>query len=1250
MLRAAAIVSLGVPCKVRFVVAWFPLSGGLTPADIGRIASKHVKVTVSGKNPLAAGKERSNSSARSKRNAATRDTTAAVGLIMNHAVLHDKDSGQADLEEMDTQEGDENVAPPPSQQQQQPPQPTQQAQPLHHPPPPPPPETGGRERFANGVSPAVGDVHSPPPPAPPACDEPMAPAPPPAADAGALTKVPAAAAAPDGLDEPMEEEDEARSEATFRFVVTGFSRLRESVLSPATQVRNLPWKIMVMPRTNAGNDRTPTKSLGFFLQCNGESESSTWSCNATAELRIISQKEGVDNFVRKIQHLFYSKENDWGFSHFMTWTDVLDPEKGFILDDTIILEVWVSADAPHGVSWDSKKHTGYVGLKNQGATCYMNSLLQTLFFTNQLRKAVYQMPTESDDSSKSVALALQRVFYELQFSDKPVGTKKLTKSFGWETLDSFMQHDVQELCRVLLDNMESKMKGTCVEGTIPRLFEGKMISFIKCKHVEYTSRRMEPFYDIQLNVKGKKNIHESFQDYCATESLDGENKYDAGEYGLQEAEKGIIFACLPPVVHLHLLRFQYDPLTDNNVKLNDRFEFPEKLNLSDFLHEKGPSPATYTLHAVLVHSGDNHGGHYVVFINPRGDGRWCKFDDDVVSRCTKQEAIDHNFGGTEDDVAVSRHCTNAYMLVYIRDSAINEVLQSVTENDIPEQLVERLQEEKRQEALRRKERNEAHLYMSVQVLTEDSFAGHQGNDLYDPEKASYRSFKVKKQATLRDLLDLIADQMRFPLHAIRPWSITYRSNQTFRPAAVDLDADLNKTVIDLSENANPWTIFLETIVPDQPMDRLPEFDKETDVLLFFKMYDPRLKQIAYCGHTYMPITVKAKELVPLLNKRAGFPPDTELVLYEEVKPNIVDRIEDLELPLEKVLEELMDGDIIVFQKLDHNADEYELPTVKDYFRDLFYRVEVTFCDKSIANDPGFTMELSLKMNYDQIARAVAQRLGTDPYLLQFFKVQSYREGPGNPLRCTYEGTLKDLLVFFKPRQPKKIYYQQLSIRINELESKKQFKCVWVNSKFKEEKELVLYPNKNGCVSDLLDEARKQVELSDDGTGSGRLRLMEVISYKIFSVPKEDVQLDTLNQANSKTYRVEEIPREDLQTADDEILVPCAHFQKEIFSTFGVPFFLKMKHREPFTKVKDRIQKKLDIPDKEFEKYKFAIVVMGRAQFIEDADYVVNLQDFMAQPPQGAAMHPRPWLGIEHINKAPKRSRYNYLEKAIKIHN
>lgn len=45
-------------------------------------------------------------------------------------------------------------------------------------------------------------------------------------------------------------------------------------------------------------------------------------------------------------------------------------------------------------------------------------VLQVLYFTNLLRKCVYKMPTEADDSTKSVALALQRVFHDLQFLDK----------------------------------------------------------------------------------------------------------------------------------------------------------------------------------------------------------------------------------------------------------------------------------------------------------------------------------------------------------------------------------------------------------------------------------------------------------------------------------------------------------------------------------------------------------------------------------------------------------------------------------------------------------------------------------------------------------------------------------------------------------------------------------------------------------------------------------------------------------------
>ncbi|KAL3876817.1 hypothetical protein ACJMK2_034611, partial [Sinanodonta woodiana] len=942
-------------------------------------------------------------------------------------------------------------------------------------------------------------------------------------------------------DEEMEE-DESRAEATFSFIIENISKMKESTLSPSCMVRNLPWKIMAMQRINQNADKYNQKSLGFFLQCNAESESTSWSCNAAAELKVVNWKPDGEDFVRKIQHLFYSKENDWGYSHFLPWNELLDPDKGYVEDDKVHLEVFVKADAPHGVSWDSKKHTGFVGLKNQGATCYMNSLLQTLFFTNKLRKAVYLMPTESDDPAKSVPLALQRVFFELQFSDKPVGTKKLTKSFGWETLDTFMQHDVQELCRVLLENVESKMKGTCVEGTIPKLFEGKMLSYIKCKHVDYGSKKEEAFYDIQLNVKGKKNVTESFKDYIKVESLDGDNKYDAGSFSLQEAEKGVIFLSFPPVLHLHLLRFMYDPAADANVKVNDRFEFPERLNLDQFLSKKEKTPAVYILHAVLVHSGDNHGGHYVVYINPKGDGKWCKFDDDVVSRCSRQEAIDHNFGGHDEDISV-KHCTNAYMLVYIRESCMADVLQPVAEADIAQTLKERLAEERRMEAQKRRERSEAHLYMNVQILTEDHFYGHQGTDLIDLEKVNFRNFKVKKTMILFDFLDVLAENLRYPREQIRPWPFQVRQNQTFRPTMLDLDTDLNKTIHDLADEGT-WTVFIETVDPESNLTRLPEFNKDSDVLLFLKMYDPKTKSISYCGHIYFPIAGRASEMLPEMCKRAGFPVDTPLLLFEEVKPSLLELLQNQDLPLEKLLDELMDGDIIIFQRHDTDdlLDQYELPTAKEYFRDLYYRVEVVFCDKNVPNDTGFTLELSLRMNYDQMAHQVARYLNTDPYLLQFFKPQGYREGPGNPIRCTYEGTLKELLLFPKPRQLKKLYFQQLNIRINELENKRQFKCVFVNSKLKEEKELVLYPNKNGRVADLLEEAKKQVTLSD--AGSGKLRLLEVIGCKIYSIQREDMSLELLNNTGTtKSLRIEEIPLDEVNLADDETLIHVAHFQK-----------------------------------------------------------------------------------------------------------
>lgn len=87
-------------------------------------------------------------------------------------------------------------------------------------------------------------------------------------------------------------------------------------------------------------------------------------------------------------------------------------------------------------------------------------------------------------------------------------------------------------------------------------------------------------------------------------------------------------------------------------------------------------------------------------------------------------------------------------------------------------------------------------------------------------------------------------------------------------------------------------------------------------------------------------------------------------------------------------------------------------------------------------------------------------------------------------------------------------------------------------------------------------------------------------------------------------------------------------------------------------------------------YKFATISGGRVDYINDENIPVNLADFRPAGNPGKSSFYRPnrrpdsnripylihaasvrtYVGLEHLNKSQKRSRFNYLEKAIKIYN
>jgi ubiquitin carboxyl-terminal hydrolase 7 len=47
---------------------------------------------------------------------------------------------------------------------------------------------------------------------------------------------------------------------------------------------------------------------------------------------------------------------------------------------------------------------------------------------------------------------------QLQFGGRAVSTNELTKSFGWDSTCNFMQEDVHEFNKVLMEALETKMK------------------------------------------------------------------------------------------------------------------------------------------------------------------------------------------------------------------------------------------------------------------------------------------------------------------------------------------------------------------------------------------------------------------------------------------------------------------------------------------------------------------------------------------------------------------------------------------------------------------------------------------------------------------------------------------------------------------------------------------------------------------------------------------------------------------------
>ncbi|KAL7419595.1 ubiquitin-specific protease ubp15 [Cryptotrichosporon argae] len=1053
--------------------------------------------------------------------------------------------------------------------------------------------------------------------------------------------------------------------------IENWSQQAKRLQGPEFSCGGHKWRILLFPQGNANGQ--PNDMVSVYLDyANPKTAPEGWHACAQFCLAISNPFDPTIHTSSHAHHRFVAEECDWGFTRFADLRKLYnaDPATGrnrpTIENDEVEITAFVRVlKDPTGVLWhnfvnyDSKKETGHVGLKNQGATCYMNSLLQSLYCTNYFRRAVYQIPTDQDVPSESLALALQRVFYHLQTSNQPVGTTELTKSFGWKSLDSFMQHDVQEFSRILQDKLEEKMKGTPAENAIPHLFKGQIRNYIKCINVDFESARTEDFYDIQLTIKGIKNLRDSFRDYVSVETLDGENKYMAEGFGLQDARKGAIFQSLPPVLHLQLRRFEYDMEKDALVKINDRHEFPFEIDLEEFLDESADRSVShkYKLHGVLVHSGDLHGGHYFALIKPEKDGRWFKFDDDRVTPVTDKEVLDDNYGGDMLNGMVPAHqrnqartlkkFTNAYMLVYIRESELDSVLAPFTEADTPAHLKQRLETEREQVEAKRRERDEQHLYLTAKVITDDIFSRHQGFDLASFDDKNLPStelptFRVLKTETYATFKQRIAAFFKIHERDFRLWVLVNRQNKTIRPDVPIGDAEAGSTMEHIrtvmAARATDLRLYLDYNPDPARFAALHADPASPPIMIFLKWFDCSRQTLLGQGKVFVNRNNKISELYGVIQERMGWPSSTPIKLYEEIKAGM---IEGMKVKQTYVQNEIQDGDIITYQVEMSEKEVQDLEaqslysSVPQFYDFLQNRILIQFKPRYEDNSgkaPDFDLMLSKKMTYEVMAHRVGDYLKHDPLKLRFTSSNPNNGTPKAIVKRALNQSVSDITQanYFTSAVNVIVYYELLDISIIELETKKSLKVVWTGRQNKDEATHSFLLPKTSTFNDVAEHLSKQVKIQPSAGGTGRIRIFDISPTG--RAQKEYTGSEMIgNLSDPAELFAEEIPADEAAAGDSENakIVHLFHYSREPQRTHGVPCRFVVLKDEPFFETKKRIQARIGASDKDFVKFKFAIC--GTSPFkspspVEDDDILFEHK----------------WtnddaLGLDHLDKRPNKA-------------
>ena len=203
------------------------------------------------------------------------------------------------------------------------------------------------------------------------------------------------------------------------------------------------------------------------------------------------------------------------------------------------------------------------------------------------------------------------------------------------------------------------------ESPVTKIFGGKLRSEWKVPGNK-NSVTLEPYQPLQLDIGSPlvNNIVDALKGLTRPESMQGD--FNSSRGSRVTATKQVFIETLPPVLILHLKRFQYDHTTKRTEKIWKKVGYPLDLvmprevfppSVRNKLTVHGGLPK-YQLIGVIYHHGKNaSGGHYTVDVRRQDGKEWIRLDDTLIRRVRSEDVAE---GGSEEDpkvlaAALERH-------------------------------------------------------------------------------------------------------------------------------------------------------------------------------------------------------------------------------------------------------------------------------------------------------------------------------------------------------------------------------------------------------------------------------------------------------------------------------------------------------------------------------------------------------------------------------------------------------------------